>query len=159
VTYVADDGTLELPPDFRDCIEALNEHRVRYVLVGGYALGAHGVVRATGDIDFLYDAGPANVERLCAALLAFGAPDRFIDPPFLRSPDAVTQIGVPPHRIDFLSAIIGVTFVEVMAGSERIEMEGLQFRVIGLAELRKNKAASGRAKDRNDLRRLRRPKR
>ena len=69
----------ELSDDFRDCIDALNEHEVSFVLVGGYAVGYHGVVRATGDIEFLYEQTPENVERLCTALQDFGAPEHLID--------------------------------------------------------------------------------
>ena len=72
----------------------------------------HGVVRATGDIDFLYEPTSQNVERLCAALREFGAPPSLIDPAFLMSPNAVMQIGIPPLRIDFLAAISGPSFEE-----------------------------------------------
>lgn len=59
--------TSALAGDFRDCIEMLNAHDVVFILVGGFAVGWHGVVRATGDIDFLYEQSPKNVTRLCAA--------------------------------------------------------------------------------------------
>lgn len=143
-----------LADDFRDCIACLNAHQVHFVLVGGYAVGWHGVVRATGDIDFLYEQTEDNVRRLCDALQDFGAPEHVIDPEFLLSPDAVTQIGLEPFRIDLLAAITGVTFDEVRAGAVEIELEGQRLLVIGINELRANKRATGRAKDRDDLRRL-----
>lgn len=124
------------------------------VLVGGYALGWHGVIRATGDIDFLYKQTTANVRRLCAALREFGAPEHLVDPPFLLSPNAVTQIGLPPLRIDLLAAISGVSFAEVDAGAHHVEVDGQRLRVIGVNELRRNKQAAGRAKDKQDLRGL-----
>ena len=65
-----------LAQDFRDCIDAMNRRKVSFVLVGGYAVGMHGVVRATGDVDFLYEQTPGNVDALCKALRDFGAPDR-----------------------------------------------------------------------------------
>lgn len=149
----------ELGADFRDCIQCLNVYAVSFVLVGGYAVGWHGVIRATGDIDFFYERSRANVARLCAALRDFGAPERLIDPTFLSSPDAVTQMGVPPIRIDLLATISGVSFDAVRDGAETVELAGLRLLVIGLRELRINKRASGRAKDRDDLRRLRAVKR
>lgn len=145
----------ELADDFRDCIECLNDHDVSFVLVGGYAVGWHGVIRATGDIDFLYEQTEDNVDRLCAALRDFGAPEQLVDTGFLLTPDAVTQIGIPPLRIDFLAAITGVSYDAVRAGAETVELDGLRLLVIGLPELRVNKRATGRAKDRDDLRRLR----
>lgn len=144
-----------LADDFRDCIECLNDHDVSFVLVGGYAVGWHGVIRATGNIDFLYQQTDDNVTRLCAALRDFGAPEQLVDAAFLMTPDAVTQIGLPPLRIDLLASITGVSFDAVCAGAEPVELDGLRLLVIGLPELRINKGATGRAKDRDDLRRLR----
>ena len=144
----------DLADDFLDCIVCLNAHDVVFVLVGGYAMGWHGVVRATGDIDFLYEPTSENVERLCAALREFGAPPSLIDPAFLMSPNAVMQIGIPPLRIDFLAAISGPSFEEVLAGADTVDLSGHQLLVIGINELRSNKQATGRTKDKEDVRRL-----
>ncbi|HXT14926.1 MAG TPA: nucleotidyltransferase [Gemmatimonadaceae bacterium] len=149
-----------LSPDFLDFITCLNEHAVDVVLVGGYALAIHGVVRATGDIDFLYRRTKAAVRRLCAAMEEFGAPPDVIDEDALMTPAMVTQFGMPPHRIDLLSAIDGVTFEKVWAGATAVTIQGQMIRVIGLAELRTNKASTGRSKDAEDVRRLaKRPRR
>ena len=148
-------GNAELADDFRDCIACLNEHQVSFVVVGGYAVGWHGAPRATGDIDFLYEQTKGNVARLCLALRQFGAPERLIDHKFFLPSGAVTQMGVPPLRIDLLASVTGVTFDAIRAGAVAVELAGLRLLVIGLAELRKNKRSTGRAKDREDLRRLR----
>lgn len=145
-------GTLSR--DFLDFIVALTEKKVDFVLVGGYALAVHGVIRATGDIDFLYRRTRANVGRLCAALSEFGAPEKVIDQEALLQSDTVTQFGKPPQRIDLLNGIDGVTFNEVWSGAERIDIEGNKVRVIGLAELERNKAATGRVRDISDVRAL-----
>ena len=121
-----------LSPDFVDFIACLDEQQVGFVLVGAYALGVHGVVRATGDLDVLYRRSRANVQRLLAAMQEFGAPAEIIDEEALLTEDIVTQFGQPPYRIDLLNAIDGVTFAEVW----------------------KNKRASGRRKDKDDLRML-----
>ena len=141
-------------PDFLDFIVCLNERRVKYVLVGGYALGVHGVIRATGDIDFLYRRTTANVLRLCSALEDFGAPLSVIDANLLMTPELVIQFGQPPYRIDLLSAIDGVNFDQVWSGAMTTTIAAQKMRVIGLAELRVNKASTGRKKDADDLRRL-----
>jgi len=146
--------TASLAGDFRDCIEVLNAHSVVFVLVGGFAVGWHGVVRATGDIDFLYEQSSRNVTRLCAALEEFGAPAHLIDADFLLSPEAVTQIGIEPLRIDLLSSISGVSFETVRAGAVEADIGGLRLLIIGLDELCTNKRATGRIKDKEDLRRL-----
>ena len=113
------------------------------MLVGGYAVGWHGVVRATGAIDFLYEQKADNVARLCAAVRDFGAPEHLIDPKFLMSPNAVTQIGRAPLRIDLLAAITGVAFDEVRAGADEVELDGQRLFIIGINELRTNKRARG----------------
>lgn len=142
------------PDDFRDFIRALNAQRVEYLLVGGYAVGIYGHVRATADIDFFYRATPENVARLVKALVAFGAPEDVIDPTHLNMPESVTAFGSPPLRIDLLASISGVTYDEAATAALRVNVAGDQLPVIGLAALRANKLASGRPRDRDDLERL-----
>lgn len=144
----------ELSADFLDFIEAMNAQQVEYVLVGGYAVGYHGVVRATSDIDFLYRRSPDNVARLCKALEEFGAPPVVINAEDLLAPDMVSAFGAPPNRIDLLSEISGVSFDAIVAGAPTLNISGEPLRVIGLAELRANKRATGRKKDRDDLKLL-----
>lgn len=140
--------------DFLDFIIELNKHHVDFVLVGGYAMGVHGVIRATGDIDFLYRRTRPNVRRLCTAMDNFGAPPEIIDETALMTPDVVTQLGIPPNRIDLLNTIDGVTFRQVWDGSASTTIQGQKLGVIGLAELVANKTATGRIRDADDVRRL-----
>ncbi len=148
----ADDSAF--PADFLDFIRDLNAHAVEYMLVGGYAVGLYGHVRATTDIDFFYHATSENIERLMRAMTAFGAPPRLIDADHLGAADAVTQMGTPPIRIDLLASLSGVTFEQASADMIRVEIAGELLPVIGLAALRQNKQATKRPKDRDDLRRL-----
>ena len=124
------------------------------MLVGGYAVGVHGYVRATTDIDFFYRSTLENVERLMGAMRTFGAPVELVDALHLTAADSVTQMGAPPIRIDLLSSLSGVTFDEALADTIRVEVGGEVLPVIGLAALRQNKRATKRAKDRDDLRHL-----
>jgi hypothetical protein len=143
-----------LSADFHDFILCLNKYRVDYVLIGGYALAIHGVVRATGDIDFLYRRTESNVRRLCMALEEFGAPPVVIHETALLTPDIVTQFGEPPYRIDLLNSIDGVAFEQAWKGATHTNIGDQDVRVIGPKELRANKSATGRKKDADDLRRL-----
>lgn len=142
-------------PDFLDFMKCLGTHRVDCVLVGGYALGVHGVIRATVDIDFLYRRTETNVHRLHAALLEFCAPPQVLDIDVLMTPNIVTQFGQPPLRIDLLNDIDGVSFDEVWDGAIVRTMGDQPLRVIGLAELIRNKESTRRARDRDDAQRLR----
>lgn len=96
-------------PDFEEFIASLNEHRVRYLIVGAYALGYHARPRATKDIDVLVDRSPANARRVRACLTSFlGAPAPNITEVRLRDPRTLIVLGVPPVRIDVLTSIDGV---------------------------------------------------
>jgi predicted nucleotidyltransferase len=142
------------PRDFLDFIHELNAHAVEYLLVGGYAVGMYGHVRATVDIDFFYRVTPENVDRLMQALVAFGAPEIVVDRAQLAAPNGVTQFGAPPVRIDLLTDITGVSFDEARVDAVELEIAGERLPVIGLDALRRNKQATGRRKDRDDLKRL-----
>lgn len=144
----------DFPDDFRDFIHAMHAYQVDYLLVGGYAVGVHGHVRATTDIDFLYRRTAGNVRRLLKALEAFGAPPTLMDTAHLSTPDAMTALGVPPTRIDLLANISGVSFDEARKDALLVDIDGAPLPVIGLIALRANKAASGRKKDRDDLKKL-----
>ncbi len=142
------------PVDFTDFVHVLNANGVEYLLVGGYAVGVHGYVRATVDIDFFYRRTPENVTRVLAALQEFGAPPVVLDRAHLEAPDTVTAFGEPPIRIDLLSELSGVTFDEAREGAVEVPLDGELLPVIGLLALRANKEASGRPKDRFDLEQL-----
>ena len=144
----------DLSPDFHDFIVLLNQHKVECVLVGGYALGVHGVIRATGDIDFMYRRTTKNVKRLIGAMSEFGAPANVLDEDALMKPGIVTQFGKPPQRIDLLNEMDGVTFPAVWKGAMTVRIDGQRISVIGLKELRANKGATGRKNDEEDLRHL-----
>jgi hypothetical protein len=99
-----------LNPDFRDMLSALYEEGVEFLVVGAYAMAAHGVTRATGDLDFWVHPSESNAQRLIRALNRFGAPTDSITAADFASPDLVFQIGIEPNRIDLLTSIDGVDF-------------------------------------------------
>ena len=114
-----------LNPDFRDLLVALGRENVEYVLVGAYALAFHGAPRATGDIDVFVRPTPENAERTWRALQAFGAPlaSSDVEPADFATPGIVYQIGLPPRRVDLLTAISGVSF-DLRRGSRRLSVTG-----------------------------------
>ncbi len=142
-----------LNEDFRDLLRELLDAGVDFTIVGAHALAAHGVSRATGDLDVLVRADPANAARVFRALAAFGAPleAHGVQQSDFAAPGGVYQMGQPPSRIDLLTAIDGVTWEEVAAGRVVKELDGMAVPFLGRAELLRNKAATGRAKDALDL--------
>jgi hypothetical protein len=135
--------------DYNDLLKLLSARNVNYVIVGAYAMAAHGFVRATGDIDIFVQPTPENSEAVFASLVDFGAPLSAVTAEDFRTPGTVYQIGVPPNRIDILTDIDGLTFEEV--GSFNVEIDGLAVPFLDLESLKRNKAATGRTKDKLDL--------
>ncbi len=85
------------------------------------------------------------------ALLRFGAPlfDLTLDD--LATPGVVFQMGLPPVRIDLLTAIDGVSFDDAWASHMVVERDDLRIPVLGRETLLRNKRASGRPKDLADV--------
>ena len=143
-----------LNSDFRDILSAFCEEKVEFMLVGAYAVAAHGLPRATGDIDLWIRCSDENAPRVWRALNKFGAPLSSLAENDLAKPGMVIQIGVAPRRIDILTEITGVTFDEAQAGQLLISLEGLTIPVIGRSHLIQNKNAVGRPQDKADVARL-----
>ncbi len=139
-------------------LRLLRKHRVRYLIIGGEAVIFHGYPRMTGDVDFFYENSEENTGRLHQALLDFwdgqipgvGAPEE------LRESGLILQFGRPPHRIDLMNRIDGVTFRQAWPSRITVRFETRAGTVpayyIALPLLLKNKRASGRAKDLEDAR-------
>jgi hypothetical protein len=137
--------------DFVDLLRAFSDHEVRFLIVGAYALGVHGRPRATGDLDVWVDATPDNAERVMAALGAFGAPLTGVSADDFSRPGIVFQMGLPPHRIDILTALSGLTFAETWPHRTQTVFGPVTVDVIGRDAFIANKRATGRAKDLGDI--------
>ncbi len=137
-------------------LAALFAERADFLIVGAYAVGAHGAPRATGDLDLFVRPTPENAVRVWRALARFGAPLKDVTEEDFISSDLIYQIGVPPGRIDVITGISGVTFDEAWRGRVTHEVDGLKLPLIGLDELIRNKRASGRHKDLHDVETLER---
>ncbi len=138
-----------LNPDFQDLSKCLNGHKVRYLLIGGYAVGFHGWPRNTKDIDFWIASDRENQGRVIEALKAFAFPSLNVN--LLDAEDAMLRFGVPPYRVELIKKISGVSFEEAWPQRVYWRDGDIDIPVIGLAELRRNKAASGRPQDLADL--------
>jgi hypothetical protein len=140
-----------LNPDFHDMLSALCGEGAEFLLVGAYALAAHGLPRATGDLDIWIRPSAGNAARVWRALERFGAPLGGLTPVDLNTPDLVFQIGVAPRRIDILTSIDAVQFDEAWPDRQVLEVEGLTIGVIGRSHLIQNKKAVGRPQDLADV--------
>jgi predicted nucleotidyltransferase len=136
--------------DFREFAGLLDARGVDYLIVGGYALAAHGHPRYTGDIDFWVRPEPQNIARLLQALQDFGFGSLGLSAADFVA-DSVVQLGQPPRRIDLLTSIDGVDFAACFTRRDSVVVDGVRLDIIGLEDFKTNKRAAGRLKDLADL--------
>jgi predicted nucleotidyltransferase len=149
------DGMTTLDPDFLDFIRSCIDRDVRFLIVGGYAVAAHGHPRYTKDLDVWVLVDQRNAERLLLALGDFGFGSLGLTTQDFLEEDVVVQLGYEPVRIDVLTAASGVVFADCYERRVEIDIEGVLVPFISLADLRLNKAATGRHRDLADLEALR----
>lgn len=141
---------MRLDPDFSEFIACCVEREVRFLVVGGYAVAAHGHPHFTKDIDIWVWIDPDNARRLVAALSDFGFASGLTENDFAE-PGVVVQLGHAPKRIDLLTSIDGVAFEDCWPARFEIEMGGIAVPFIDVANLMVNKRASGRLQDLADV--------
>jgi len=142
----------QLPDDFKDFIQCLNSSNVRYLLVGGWAVGLYGNPRATKDIDFLVARDSGNLAKLGKALEAFGSPP--VDMEHFKEKGRVIRLGSSPIQIDIINTADGIDIDECYSRKEAIKVEDINIFVISREDLIKNKTASGRSMDIADAEKL-----
>lgn len=140
-----------LNEDYKEMLQCLSDEGVKFLLVGAYALAAHGFPRATMDIDIWVMPSPDNAAAVLRALRRFGTPLHGLTSGDLQKDDTVFQIGVAPRRIDIITGASGLRFEEVFARAGEINIEGLRVHIPSVADLIINKRASGRTKDLADV--------
>ncbi|HBT93628.1 MAG TPA: hypothetical protein DEB23_05110 [Chitinophagaceae bacterium] len=142
--------------DFREFLNALNNNKVKYLLVGGYSVILHGYSRTTGDMDIWVDRTKENYVLLNSAFEEFGMPifDMTLEN-FISHPEwDVFTYGKPPVAIDILINLKGVNFDFAFNNSIVFDLDGLPIRTIHKNDLITAKMAANRAKDQNDLENL-----
>ncbi|MGH7706559.1 MAG: hypothetical protein ACREM6_01310 [Vulcanimicrobiaceae bacterium] len=144
-----------LNSDLIDLLRALNTEGARYLIVGGYALAAHGRVRATKDIDIFIGTDSGNTGRVWRALAAFGAPLDEFRVEDLTKPDTFFIMGRPLNQIDIITTIDGVSFDRAWTNRFESRLADVPLSFIGRADLITNKEAAGHPQDRVDVAYLR----
>ena len=137
-------------------LSEFNAHGVEYLIIGGYAVNAHGVPRTTRDLDILIRPTEENAAAAFRALKNLGAPLTGLEPNDLLNDEAHFQMGREPNRIDVLSSVNGIAFDQ--AWRNRIEAEvrsGLQVPFLCKEDLIQNKLETGRSQDLADVEKLR----
>ncbi len=136
-----------LNEDYRDILRALSDEKVKFLLVGAYAMAVHGYPRATIGIDIWVMPSPQNVDAVLRALVSFGAPLNSLTREDLQTDGVVFQIGVAPRRIDIITTASGLEFENAYNRSVSVNIDGIDVHVPSISDLILNKKASGRIKD------------
>jgi hypothetical protein len=145
---------MQLDPDFNAFVESFTRNHVRFLIVGGYAVAAHGLPRFTGDLDAWILVDGDNAERVIAALEQFGFGSLGLTTTDFNQVDTVVQLGYPPHRIDILTSIDGVEFNDAWGRRLVVKVGDIEVPFIGRDDLLANKRAAGRPQDLADVDRL-----
>jgi len=142
---------MKLDKDFNEFVELFVAKDVRFLVVGGYALAAHGCPRATDDFDAWVWVNSENAAKIVECLAAFGFGSLNLTTDDFTTLDRVVQLGYPPYRIDIITSISGVEFDSAWANRLVVDIDGLQVPFIGRDDLLTNKRATGRPKDLLDV--------
>ena len=140
-----------LNPDFRDMLSCLKGAGVEFIVVGAYALAAHGRPRATGDIDIRVRSSPENAQKVISALEEFGAPLSNLAAEDFTVSDLIVQLGIEPCRIDILTGIDGLDFDEGWEHKLAITLDDLEIYVLSRGDFVLQQIAAGRAEDQGDI--------
>ena len=138
---------MNLNQDFQEFVELFVAHEVEFLIVGGYALAAHGHPRYTKDLDVWVWLGPENAQRILAAIEEFGFGDLGLTAGDFQEPDVMVQLGREPQRIDILTYASGLQFSEAYKNRVLVKIGKVDVPFISVDDLRTNKMATGRPRD------------
>jgi predicted nucleotidyltransferase len=148
-----------LPEDYRDMLSELSKHRVEHLVVGAYAVAAHGLPRYTKDIDIWVRPGMDNARRLWNALAAFGPPMDQHTIEDLANENLIHQIGTEPLRVDILKRLADLDFDRCLERRYEAELDEVRIAFLGYEDLVESKRKAGRGQDLVDIDRLEQQKR
>jgi hypothetical protein len=144
----------DIDADFLDFLRLLTVHKVRYVVVGGYAVALYGYVRYTGDIDVFVETSKTNAKKLVQVFKDFGYDVPNLSEDLFEKAGKLIRVGRPPNRLEVLTQISGVTFGECYRDRVVCRAEDVDVNFVSRDLLLRNKTASGRPKDLVDVEHL-----
>lgn len=141
-------------PDFRELLKIFEKHKIRYLIVGGYAVMKYSEPRFTKDLDVFIATDQDNANAVYSALKKFGAPLENLTSDDFTHKDYFYQLGRPPLRVDIMMSIPGIGFDEAWENREVVELADLKIFFISRSDLIRSKKASGRPQDKIDIDKL-----
>jgi predicted nucleotidyltransferase len=134
------------PEHFKEFIRILNDLNIEYLLIGGYAMGAYGHIRATSDLDIFINAKTENADKMVAACIKFGIRKETLSKDMFLVPKMI-GIGEPPLRIEILKELGIVDFNYAFERAITKKVDGISIKVVALDDLILLKKSA--VKDRN----------
>lgn len=137
--------------DFKDLLQLLEKSKVKYLLIGGYAVMHYSEPRYTKDLDIWIEASEDNARKIFSVLKAFGAPIEALSESDFSKEGYFYQMGVPPVRIDILMSVSGLSFHSAWENKNRVFFADLEVNIISKEDLILAKKKAGRPQDLVDL--------
>ncbi len=142
---------IRLPRDFKEFLQLLNSKKIEYLLIGGYAVALYGYPRSTGDMDIWIALSENNARKIVETLKEFGFNVPELKEGLFLEREKNIRMGNPPLRIEILTSIDGVEFAECYKNKQVVAIDDVMINFISLEDLKRNKKASGRYRDLDDL--------
>jgi len=154
MSFIKLEVKVELSPDYKDLLKIFNKYKVRYIVVGAYAVIYYTVPRYTKDLDIWVEPTPENADKIYNALKEFGAPLIDVQQEDFTNKSLIYQIGVAPVRIDLITSIPGVEFTLAWKNRKRTNYDRVPINILDIKSLIKSKKILRRDQDILDLKRL-----
>lgn len=146
---------MQIPSDYKELLNVFNKHKVKYLIIGAYAVIYYTEPRYTKDFDILIEPSLENAQKVYAALKEFGAPLEHVTVDDFTNQNLVYQMGVAPVRVDILMGLKGMDFEAAWKSRSKGALEGIKVNIIALKDLMTLKRATKRDMDKRDLQELR----
>ena len=141
-------------PDFKELLSLFRKHKVKYLIVGGYAVMRYSEPRFTKDLDLLISVEIDNARSVFNALKEFGAPLSRLSAEDFSKEGFFYQMGRPPIRVDILMSIPGIKFDEAWKRRDLLKIDHVEMIFISKDDLIISKKASARPQDLIDVENL-----
>ncbi len=149
---------MRIEKDFKEFIRLLNEKKVKYLIVGGFAFSFYAIPRYTKNLDVFIERSKENIKKLMNVLKEFGFENVGLKEEDFLNENNIIQLGYEPVRIDILVSIEGISFIEAWKQKRIGHYGGEECFYISIDDLIKNKEATGRLRDKADAEILKRIK-
>lgn len=142
---------MKVEKDYEELLELFNKNKVKYCIIGAYAVGFYARPRYTKDMDILVEPNAENACKIVKSLNEFGFKELGLKEEDFEQEDKIIQLGYEPVRVDLLTSVRGCSFKQAWE-NKKVFLYGKQkVFFIGIDELIKSKRTSGRKQDKADL--------